>query len=159
MPPNPTKQWIIEPVLTPESDQALVRFSPILRQLLFNRGYKTDEAARQYLEAQPPTGSDPLNMLGVPEAVERIWQAIQKEEQIAIYGDYDCDGVTSSALLTRTLRALKLKLGHPYPLPEINYRIASLTPQQFAEICKGCEWQPLGACAKGHAALRKSFGF
>jgi uncharacterized protein len=60
---------------------------------------------------------------------------------------------------TRTLRALKLKLGHPYPLPEINYRIASLTPQQFAEICKGCEWQPLGACAKGHAALRKSFGF
>jgi len=56
----------------------------------------------------------------------------------------------------RTLRALKLKLGHPYPLPEINARIAALTPEQFHEICKGCEWQLLGACAKGHAALRKS---
>ena len=106
MPPNPTKHWIIEPVLPPEADQALVRFSPILRQLLYNRGYKTDQAARQYLEAQPPAGSDPLNMLGVPEAVERIWQAIQKEEQIAIYGDYDADGVTATALLADLLKKL-----------------------------------------------------
>lgn len=81
MPPNPTKHWIIEPVLPPEADQALVRFSPILRQLLYNRGYKTDQAARQYLEAQPPAGSDPLNMLGVPEAVERIGRLSRKRNR------------------------------------------------------------------------------
>jgi single-stranded-DNA-specific exonuclease len=106
MPPNPTKHWIIKPSITPQADQALARFSPIMRQLLFNRGYETDEAAKQYLEAQPPADSDPMNMLGVPEAVERIWQAIQKEEQIAIYGDYDADGVTATALLTDLLKKL-----------------------------------------------------
>lgn len=58
----------------------------------------------------------------------------------------------------RALRALKLKLGHPYPLPEINARIAALTKEQFADICQSCEWQPLGDCEKGHAALRKSLG-
>jgi hypothetical protein len=55
----------------------------------------------------------------------------------------------------RTLRALKLKLGHAYPLPEIDARIAALSAEQFLDICKGCEWQGLGACAKGHAELRK----
>jgi single-stranded-DNA-specific exonuclease len=106
MPLNPAKLWIIEPALSPEADQALVRFPPIMRQLLYNRGYKTDEAARQYLDAQPPPGSDPMNMLGVPEAVERIWQAIQKDERIAVYGDYDADGVTATALLTDLLKKL-----------------------------------------------------
>jgi len=54
----------------------------------------------------------------------------------------------------RALRALRLKLGHPYPLPEVNERIAGLTPEAFSEICRGCEWHTLGACAKGHQALR-----
>lgn len=67
-------------------------------------------------------------------------------------------GRASAEFDRRTLRALKLKLGHPYPLPEINARIAALTPEQFTDICQGCEWQPLSDCAKGHAALRKSLG-
>ena len=57
----------------------------------------------------------------------------------------------------RTLRTLCLKLGHPYPLPEVNSRIAALTPQAFSQICVGCEWHALGACAKGHQALRDKF--
>ena len=106
MPPNPAKHWVIKPVLTPEANRALTRFSPIMRQVLFNRGYETDEAASRYLEAGSPTGSDPTNMLGIPEAVERIWHAIQGEERIAIYGDYDADGVTATALLTDLLSKL-----------------------------------------------------
>jgi single-stranded-DNA-specific exonuclease len=106
MPPNPVKRWIIEPALTPDADQALARFSPIMRQLLYNRGYKTEATAKQYLGAEPPEGSDPMNMLGIPEAVERIWQAVQKEERIAVYGDYDADGVTATALLTDLLKKL-----------------------------------------------------
>ena len=109
MPSNPSKHWVIKSdikPITPEADQALRQFSPIMRQLLYNRGYQTAEAARQYLEAQLPAGSDPMNMLGVPKAVERIWQAIQKEERIAVYGDYDADGVTATALLTDLLKKL-----------------------------------------------------
>ena len=106
MPLNPTKLWVIKPVITSEADQALRRFSPIMRQLLYNRGYATDEAARLYMEAQPPPGSDPMNMMGIPEAVERIWHGIQSDERIAVYGDYDADGVTATALLTDLLKKL-----------------------------------------------------
>jgi single-stranded-DNA-specific exonuclease len=45
-------------------------------------------------------------MLGVPEAIDRIWKAIQGEERIAVYGDYDADGVTATALLTDLLSKL-----------------------------------------------------
>jgi hypothetical protein len=57
----------------------------------------------------------------------------------------------------RTLRTLKLKLGYAYPLPEIEERIARLTPEAFSQICEGCEWQRLGACSQGHLALRERF--
>lgn len=63
-------------------------------------------------------------------------------------------GLAAREFDRRTLRTLKLKLGHPYTLPEINERIAALTSEAFAEICQGCEWQTLGACAKGHLALQ-----
>ena len=106
MPPNPAKLWKIDPVISPEANQALERFTPIMRQVLYNRGYKTDAAAREFLEAGSPSDNDPLNMLGVPEAVARIWKAIQGEERIAVYGDYDADGVTATALLTDLLSRL-----------------------------------------------------
>jgi uncharacterized protein len=66
-------------------------------------------------------------------------------------------GVAAEEFDRRAQRALKVKLGHAYPLPEINQRIAALTPEEFAAICKGCEWQRLGACAAGHLKLRKQF--
>lgn len=66
-------------------------------------------------------------------------------------------GLAAMEFDRRTQRALKVKLGYSYPLPEINQRIALLTPEAFAEICRGCEWQTLGACAQGHLALRKRF--
>lgn len=63
-------------------------------------------------------------------------------------------GLSAAEFDRRALRALRLKLGHPYPLPEVNARIAALTPESFSQICLGCEWHALGACAKGHQALR-----
>ena len=64
-------------------------------------------------------------------------------------------GRVASELDRRTLRALKLKPGHPYPLPEIDERIASLTENDFLEICKECEWQILGHCQKALKELQK----
>jgi single-stranded-DNA-specific exonuclease len=93
-------------VLIPEADQALRNFPPILRQILYNRGYTTEEAARSFLAAEEPAGTEPENMLGVSQAVERIYWSIQHDESIAIYGDYDVDGVTATALLTEVLQSL-----------------------------------------------------
>lgn len=53
------------------------------------------------------------------------------------------------------LRALKLKQGHPYPLPEIKERIAALTADQFNAVCVGCEWHSLGECLAGQQRLVK----
>jgi single-stranded-DNA-specific exonuclease len=101
-----TKRWNVPPLITPEADSALIAFPPILRQILFNRGYATDASARAYLNAKPNVSTDPFEMTGMRVAVDRIQYAIQHHEPIAIYGDYDVDGVTATALLVQALRFL-----------------------------------------------------
>jgi single-stranded-DNA-specific exonuclease len=101
-----TKRWLIPPTLTPEADIALQAFPPVLRQILFNRGYATDSEARAFLKAEPNFNTDPFQMNGMRTAVERICYALEHNEPIAIYGDYDVDGVTATALLVDTLKAL-----------------------------------------------------
>lgn len=101
-----TKRWLIPPPITPESDRALVKFPPILRQILFNRGYASDAEARAFLKAEPDFDTDPFRLNGMEAAVERIREAVEKGQPVAIYGDYDVDGVTSTALLVDVLTAL-----------------------------------------------------
>jgi len=103
--PN-SKRWIIPPLITPEADSELSKFPPVLRQILFNRGYATDADARAYLNAKPNINYDPFQMTGMHTAVDRIRFAISNHEPIAIYGDYDVDGVTATALLVETLKYL-----------------------------------------------------
>ena len=100
------KRWQISPPLTPEANESLVAFPPILRQVLFNRGYASDVEARAFLKAETDFNSDPFQMTGMDTAVARIQRAIDQKEPIAIYGDYDVDGVTATALLVQTLQAL-----------------------------------------------------
>jgi len=102
------KRWIIPPVITPSSEQALaaVTASPLLKQILFNRGYATKTEALAYLRAEPNFNTDPFQMIGMRAAVDRIIHALEHHELIAIYGDYDVDGVTATALLVQTLKAL-----------------------------------------------------
>ena len=96
---NTTKHWQIAPRITPEAERELHGYPPILQQILFNRGYATHAAASEYLEAHPPSNTDPFNMLGIATAAQRIEQALRRGERIVIYGDYDVDGVTATALL------------------------------------------------------------
>ena len=100
------KRWIVPPLITPEADSALSAFPPLLRQILFNRGYAADAEARAYLNAKPDFNTDPYQMTGIKKAVDRIRSALQNHEAIAIYGDYDVDGVTATALLVQTLQYL-----------------------------------------------------
>ncbi len=100
------KNWIIPPRLTPEADSALEKFPPLLRQILFNRGFATDEEARTYLNGKSDFNTDPFQMSGMRAAVDRIQFSIKNNEPIAIYGDYDVDGVTATALLVQALQIL-----------------------------------------------------
>ncbi len=101
-----TKRWEVASPPPPEAIQELSGYPPILQQILYNRGYHTHDQARIYLEAQTPPGCDPVNILNLPKAVDRIIHAITKLEKIVVYGDYDADGVTATALLGMALKSL-----------------------------------------------------
>jgi single-stranded-DNA-specific exonuclease len=100
------KRWVIAPVITPQASEALAAVPPILRQVLFNRGLATEEDARAFIAAKPTFDTDPFQMIGMRAAVDRIKFALEHNEAIAIYGDYDVDGVTATALLVDALKIL-----------------------------------------------------
>lgn len=100
------RRWQISPRLPADIDNNLQAYHPVLRQILFNRGFATIESASLYLEAVTPQGTEPLGITGMQAAVERLDFAIQKGERIAVYGDYDVDGVTGTALLGLLLNSL-----------------------------------------------------
>ncbi|MFC1960578.1 DHH family phosphoesterase, partial [Chloroflexota bacterium] len=80
-------------------------FHPVLAQVLYNRGYTDAQAAQQFIAGELPD-RDPFQMMGMADAVARLRQAIRAQEPIAVYGDFDTDGVTSTVLLVQTFRAL-----------------------------------------------------
>jgi len=100
------KLWNISPRISPEADSALAAFLPLLRQVLFNRGFADDPSARAYLRGEPNSNTDPFQITDMQVAIERIRYALANNEPIAIYGDYDVDGVTATALLVETLKKL-----------------------------------------------------
>lgn len=101
----PLMRWI-EPDPTDERD--LTRFAslrPLTVQLLLRRGIQDLGQAYDFLSCRAGE-DDPARLKGLPRAVERIRQAISRGERVAVYGDFDADGVTATALLTETLDAL-----------------------------------------------------
>lgn len=100
------KRWVVAPPITPQADEALVKFPSILKQIVFNRGLATDAEARAFLKAEPNSNTDPFQLIGMGATVDRICFALQHNEPIAIYGDYDVDGVTATALLVQALGEL-----------------------------------------------------
>jgi single-stranded-DNA-specific exonuclease len=100
------KRWVVAAPITPQADEALAKFPPILKQIVFNRGLATDAEARSFLKAEPSGNTDPLQLTGMRATVDRICYALQHDEPIAIYGDYDVDGVTATALLVQVLQAM-----------------------------------------------------
>lgn len=100
------KRWRVSTDIPAEIDHSLAQFPSILRRILYHRGYTTPEAARMFLEAEAPPRTDPFYLKDMPVAVDRILSAIRLGEKIVIYGDYDADGVTGTALLILALRWL-----------------------------------------------------
>jgi len=89
--------------------------SPILAALLINRGYADERAARAFLSPSYDQLHEPYLMLGMREAVARLKQAIETGEPVLIYGDYDVDGTTGTAILLRALKMLGAKTGFHIP--------------------------------------------
>lgn len=109
------QNWKISPIIPPEISTKLSAFPPIMRQLLFNRGLTTDDAARKFLRAQVDFDTSPGLLMGMNRLVERVFLAKQNKEKVAIYGDYDVDGVTSTTLLVEALGLLGLDVREYIP--------------------------------------------
>ena len=105
-----TLGWKI-PYTRPEYPAALKQagFGPLLSAVLALRGIRTAEAAQALLESGIDCLHDPMRMQGMPAAVERIRRAIGQKEAVAVYGDYDVDGITATCLLTDYLRGKGLR--------------------------------------------------
>src|SRR5262245_61796737 len=73
--------------------------SPVVAQLLWNRGVYQPDAVRMFLEAKLNHLRDPELLPGAPAAAERLYAAIGAKRKITVYGDYDADGMTGAAIL------------------------------------------------------------
>jgi single-stranded-DNA-specific exonuclease len=85
---------------------SIARVSPVVAQLLLNREISDPNAARRFLECPLVGLHPPAALPGVPEAAERVAKAIAEKRKICVYGDYDVDGVTGTAILMRLLEKL-----------------------------------------------------
>jgi len=104
MPPTP-KRWEIFPEAPRQQYERLSHVNRLLVQILYNRGITDPEDVDAFL-ASRVRFDNPFRMLGVPKAVERIRTAVLAGEPIVVYGDFDADGVTATALLVQTLEAM-----------------------------------------------------
>lgn len=84
-------------------------YPPLLSAVLAARGIVTAAAAEAFLGGADEELEDPYRLTDMDKAVARIRLAIERREAVAVYGDYDVDGITSSCLLTEYLRGLGLR--------------------------------------------------
>lgn len=114
----PNQRWQIYPQ-KPEFAQklaVLINVSPIISQLLINRGIETPEQAQAFLEPESLVLPSPLeDFPDLAISLELLQNAITSQTKIAICGDYDADGMTSTALLLRSLRTLGARVDYAIP--------------------------------------------
>ena len=105
------KRWVVKPQGDSEAVAklaAVLRISPVLANLLVQRGIDTVEKADKFFKPSLADLHDPFLMKDMDKAVERVEQAVRNNEKIMVYGDYDVDGCTAVALVYKYLR----QIGH-----------------------------------------------
>lgn len=103
----------------PDGELAGAHKEPLVRHLLWHRGLRSASDAATFLEARDP-GFDAMLLPDIEIAIERMQRAIASGELIAVYGDFDVDGVTASAILIEALS-------------ELGSRVVSYLPDRFSE--------------------------
>lgn len=108
-------EWQVAPTVPSSLSQQLSHIHPILRQVLYNRGIVEPGDIQAFLEGRYLKNTDPFLLADMEVAVARIRQAIESNERIIVYGDFDADGVTATVLLTEVLRGLGLSREQAQP--------------------------------------------
>ena len=104
-------RWVVKPQGNPKAVAAMAAatgISPVLANLLVQRGIDTLEKAKKFFNPQLSDLHDPFLMKDMDKAVERVERAVRNREKIMVYGDYDVDGTTAVALVYKFLR----QIGH-----------------------------------------------
>ncbi|MCL4811213.1 MAG: single-stranded-DNA-specific exonuclease RecJ [Vicinamibacteraceae bacterium] len=105
----------------PADDAAAARLEgalgldPVIARLLVQRGLADPDAAHRFLHPSIEHLHDPYALTGVRAAVDRLLTAIERQELVAIHGDYDVDGITSTVMLRRALELLGGRVSHFIP--------------------------------------------
>jgi single-stranded-DNA-specific exonuclease len=111
------KKWIMRPQ-DPEQAASLAELldtTPLVGQILLNRGFSDNDEAYHFLNSNLGDLADPYLMGDMEKATRRITQALRDDEKILIYGDYDVDGVTATSLLLLFLRDLGFSVYYYIP--------------------------------------------
>lgn len=113
--------WAVQYVATADAENAVREMGakegllPLTAKVLYSRGCHTPQSALDFLQMSEETMHDPFLMADARPAVARIRRAIEEKERIAIYGDYDVDGVTSVSLLYLFLKKKGADVGYYIP--------------------------------------------
>lgn len=108
------KRWRIAPPVSPGHLARFADLPPLVVQLLANRRIDDPGEAHDFLAGRFAP-DNPFRLKGMVEAVKRLRKAMRQGERIAVYGDFDTDGVTATALLVQTLSALGARVQHYIP--------------------------------------------
>lgn len=127
------KEWVIAERIPNEIKDSLSDYSEIMQQLLYNRGIKDAKTASLFFDKESQ-GNDPFLLKGMQSAVERIFQAIDRQEKIVVFGDYDADGITSTALLTEVLQNFGANVTPYIPEREEGYGVNTNAIDKIKEL-------------------------
>jgi len=111
------KTWI-EPdsIFLSQSIRDMIGGHPLVAETMFRRGFDTPKSIRAFLDPTAYSPSPPSNFPDLVKAAERIEQAIENGEKILVWGDFDVDGQTSTALLVEALRDLGAQVDFHIPI-------------------------------------------
>ena len=112
------KKWI--QAVEPEKEETEkiakeLEVSPLFVEVCFQRGLTSVEQIENFISVDENWFHDPFLMYDMEKGIERIIEAVQNEEQITIYGDYDADGMTSTALIVETLDSIGANVNYYLP--------------------------------------------
>lgn len=101
------KVWQIAPKAREEFFKKFPEYDRVILQLLYNRGIKESEAIDLFLHGKYEDNFNPFSFAKMEEAINQTIEYIKRGDKICIYGDYDADGMTASALLFEVLSTLR----------------------------------------------------
>ena len=99
-------RWNIMPPAPEQHLAATTSLSPLIAQLLYNRGLTEPAQLEAFLSGDKRLAGDPSQLPDIEPALSRIYRALLSGETIAIYGDFDADGITGTAILVHGISSL-----------------------------------------------------